>query len=85
MGLVTLAALGLTAALPVIAREDGQALLVRLGLGQPGYFTGYFYSCGGSCAWVGDFTASKISARRDGVTIAPGASVPPVAGGRVLG
>lgn len=77
VGLVTLTALGLTAALPVTVREGGQALLVRFGEGQPGYFTGYFYSCGGgSCAWVGNFTASNSPARQDSVTIAPGASIP---------
>lgn len=80
--LVTLAALGLAAALPVLAREGGPALLVRLGQGQPGYFTGYYDSCSGSCAWVGEFTARQGSAHRGGVTIAPGAGIPPT-GGRV--
>ncbi|MBO0830452.1 MAG: hypothetical protein J2P29_00635 [Actinobacteria bacterium] len=78
VGLVTLVALGLMAALPVMAREDVQALLVHLGQGQPGYFTGYFHSCSESCGWVGDFTASDGSARRNGVTMAPGATITPI-------
>ncbi|MBO0839185.1 MAG: hypothetical protein J2P28_27245, partial [Actinobacteria bacterium] len=72
---VTLTALVLTAALPVIVRQGGPALLVRLGQGQPGYFTGYFYSCAESCRWFGSFSTSTMSARRDSVTIAPGASI----------
>jgi hypothetical protein len=82
VGLVTLVALGLISALPVLAREGGPALLVRLGQGQPGSFTAYYYSCSGSCAWIGEFTPTDSSARREGVTLAPGASFPQI-GGRV--
>jgi hypothetical protein len=79
VGLVTLTALGLTASLPVLAREGGQALLVRLGLGRPGYFTPYFASCSGTCGRVGEFIGSG-SLRLHGMTMAPGTAIPPTGG-----